>query len=168
MKKENNRYLYKSFLTSRRKGRNDFCISVYRMIIYGNLSVGVCFFLKNFCLTLCGWSISARNGTISLFLGIWSSPPITQQRKKRRMIDSLQVMTVYRHFSCSLAYDTYAFHFYYHLTNCDCRLTQRPFFFDYTYTNKHTHSIIDVKILSHKQKSNVYRIIPWHDFVDGI
>jgi hypothetical protein len=62
-------------LTSRRKGRNGFCISDYRMMIYGNLSVGWCFFLKNFWLTLCGWSISARNGTIALFLGIWSSPP---------------------------------------------------------------------------------------------
>jgi len=108
-----------------------------------------------------GWECSLIDALISL----WS---ITQQRKKRRMIDSLQVMTVFRHFSCSLAYDTYAFHFYYHLTNCDCRLTERPFFFDCTYTNKHTHSIIDVKILSHKQKSNVYRIIPWQDFVDGI
>ncbi len=54
VKKENNSYLYKCFLTSRRKERNGFCISDYRMMIYSNLSVGVCFFLKNFCLTLCG------------------------------------------------------------------------------------------------------------------
>jgi hypothetical protein len=74
VEKENNRYLYKCFLTSRRKGRNGFCISDCRKIIYGNVSVGVCFFPKNFCLTLCGWSISARNGAIFPFLGIWASP----------------------------------------------------------------------------------------------
>ncbi len=58
---------------------------------------------------------------------------------------------VYRHFLCSFAYDTYAFHFCYHLTNCDRLLTERHFFFAYTQTK--IDSVIDVVILTYKKKT---------------
>jgi len=82
-------------------------------------------------------------------------------REKKKKNDSLSAGdAVYRHISCSFAYDTYAFHFCYHLTNCDCLLTKRHFFFDCTQTKIDT--VIDVVILTYKKKTrqkknNVYQ-----------
>jgi hypothetical protein len=81
-------------------------------------------------------------------------------REKRRMTVSLQVMlSIGISHVLSPTIHTLSI-FCYHLTNCDCRLTKRHFFFDYTQTKIDT--VIDVVILTYKKKTkqkknNVYQ-----------
>lgn len=88
-----------------------------------------------------------------------------EEAKKKKKNDRVSAGdVVYRRFSCSIAYDTYAFHFCYHLTNCDCRLTERHFFFDYTQTKIDT--VIDVVVLLTKQKKS--RTMKWFYDIDFV
>ena len=60
-----------------------------------------------------------------------------RRRRRRRMTDSLQVMLSVDICSSPFASDTYAFHFCYHLTNCDCRLTEREREKEIWFSSKH-------------------------------